>query len=169
MSERYIYRSGIGYDVHKVIPAESEDNTILLGGVYIKHNKSVVAHSDGDVLLHAVMDAILGACALNDIGYYFPPSNDKYKDTNSGDLLKEVMSLITDKGFELINVDSVIMCESPKILPHRDSMRQNIAELVGLPIGRIGVKATTTEKLGFIGREEGIAVQAVSTVKEYYK
>jgi len=163
-----IFRSGIGFDVHKVEPTTDLNNSIVLGGVRIKHNKKLIAHSDGDVLIHAVMDAILGACALNDIGYYFPPSDDKYKNANSMQLLSEVVTLVTSKNFMLINIDSVIMCERPKILPHRDKMRENLAKVLGLDISRIGVKATTTEKLGFIGRDEGIAVQAVATVKESF-
>ena len=168
MTTNYIFRTGIGFDVHKVEPTENINNVIVLGGVRIKHDKKIIAHSDGDVLIHAVMDAILGAAALNDIGYYFPPSDDKYKDADSMQLLSEVVKLVTDKNFELINIDSVIMCERPKILPHRDAMRQNLADVLGLDIDRVGVKATTTEKLGFVGRGEGIAVQAVATIKESF-
>jgi 2-C-methyl-D-erythritol 2,4-cyclodiphosphate synthase len=166
MNIPYIFRTGIGFDVHKVEATDNPENFIVMGGAKIKHDKIVIAHSDGDVLIHAIMDAILGACALNDIGYYFPPTDDKFKNADSMMLLREVVKLITEKGFKLINLDSVIMCERPKILPYRDLIRENIAKVVGLDITRIGVKATTTEKLGFVGRGEGIAAQASATVME---
>lgn len=167
MNQSYIFRTGIGFDVHKVEDTDNPENFIVMGGAKIKHNKIVIAHSDGDVLIHAVMDAILGACAFNDIGYYFPPTDNKYKDADSMVMLREVVNLVTNKGFKLINIDSVIMCERPKILPYRDVIRENIAKVVDLDVSRIGVKATTTEKLGFVGRSEGIAVQATATVMEY--
>jgi 2-C-methyl-D-erythritol 4-phosphate cytidylyltransferase/2-C-methyl-D-erythritol 2,4-cyclodiphosphate synthase len=162
-----IFRSGTGYDVHRFIEALENKGHIILGGVSIEHYQNILAHSDGDVLIHALIDAILGACALNDIGYYFPPSDNKFKDYDSSLLLKYVLELIAQQGFELINIDAIIICERPKITPYRDEIRANLAKITGLDIKRVGVKATTTEKLGFIGREEGIAVQAVATVREY--
>ena len=166
MDRECIYRTGTGYDVHRVEATENLENFIVLGGVKIASKKAIIAHSDGDVLIHAIIDAILGACALNDIGYYFPPSDDQYKDADSGSFLKKVMNIINEHGFELINIDATIICERPKILPHRDNIRMSLAEMIGLDVRRVGVKATTTEKLGFTGRDEGIAVQAVATVRE---
>ena len=165
MSKEYIYRTGTGFDVHKFSEVQ-EDGFITLGGVKIAHNHSIIAHSDGDVLIHAIIDAILGACALNDIGYYFPPTDEKYKNADSSFFLKEIIILCRNEGFEIINIDATIICERPKILKHRDLIRGNLALVTGLDIRRVGVKATTTEKLGYLGRGEGIAVQAVATVRE---
>jgi 2-C-methyl-D-erythritol 4-phosphate cytidylyltransferase/2-C-methyl-D-erythritol 2,4-cyclodiphosphate synthase len=165
MSPEYIYRAGTGFDVHS-FAKEQEHSFIVLGGVKIPHNQKIIAHSDGDVLIHAIIDAILGACALNDIGYYFPPTNEKYRDANSGFFLQEIVDLCKKEGFEIINIDATIICERPKILAYRDDIRKSLSLLMDLDIGRIGIKATTTEKLGFTGRSEGIAVQAIANVRE---
>jgi len=149
-------RIGHGHDVH----AFTEGDHITLGGVKIPHTKAFKAHSDGDVLLHAICDALLGSLALGDIGKHFPDSDSEYQNIDSRILLKRVYSLIRRKGFILQNLDSVIMAESPKLAAHIDNMREYIADDLGVEVDRIGVKATTTEALGFVGREEGIAANA---------
>ena len=150
-------RIGHGYDVHSFMVGDH----IILGGVRISHDKAFKAHSDGDVLLHAVCDAILGAASLGDIGRHFPDTDAKYKDANSRDLLRQVMQLIKQQGYEVGNLDATIIAQAPKMAPHIDSMRANLAEDLGVDLNQVNVKATTTEKLGFAGREEGIAVHAV--------
>lgn len=150
------FRIGYGHDVHEF---EAGDY-ITLGGVKIPHTQSFKAHSDGDVLLHAACDALLGALALGDIGKHFPDTDSQYQGINSRILLKHVYDLICSKGFKLQNLDSVIMAESPKLASHIDKMRAHIAEDLGVDIDRIGIKATTTEGLGFVGRKEGIAASA---------
>ena len=150
-------RIGHGYDVHSFMVGDH----IILGGVRISHDKAFKAHSDGDVLLHAVCDAILGAASLGDIGRHFPNTDAKYKDANSRDLLRQVMQLIKQQGYEVGNLDATIIAQAPKMAPHIDSMRANLAEDLGVDLNQVNVKATTTEKLGFAGREEGIAVHAV--------
>lgn len=150
------FRIGHGHDVH----AFTEGDYITLGGVKIPHTNAFEAHSDGDVLLHAICDALLGALALGDIGKHFPDNDDEYQGIDSRILLKHVYSLICGKGFILQNLDSVIMAESPKLAAHIDKMRAYIAEDLGVRIDQIGIKATTTESLGFVGRKEGIAASA---------
>ena len=147
-------RIGCGYDVH----AFGEGDHIMLGGVKIPHHKGFIAHSDGDVLIHALCDALLGALALGDIGKHFPDTSNEYKDIDSRNLLKHVYGLIKDKGYRLQNLDSVICAELPKMSPHIDNMREIIAGDLELTIDRVGVKATTTETLGFVGMQQGIAV-----------
>ena len=150
-------RIGIGYDVHKLV----EGRKLIIGGVEIPHEKGLLGHSDADVLLHTISDAILGALALGDIGKFFPDTDDKYKGANSLELLKEVGCMISKKGYIVGNIDSIIMAQAPKMAPHIDEMRKNIADALGIDISQVGVKATTTENLGFEGRKEGISSQAV--------
>lgn len=149
-------RIGSGYDVH----AFEEGDSIILGGVNIPHNQGLKAHSDGDVLLHAICDALLGALALGDIGHHFPDTDSEWAGANSRTLLRAVHNLVREKGFRVQNVDSTIIAQTPKMAPHIDSMRECIAEDLSLSVDRVSVKATTTEKLGFTGRKEGIACQA---------
>jgi 2-C-methyl-D-erythritol 2,4-cyclodiphosphate synthase len=151
-------RIGHGYDVHRF----GEGGFITLGGVRISHHAGLVAHSDGDVLLHALSDALLGAAALGDIGKHFPDTDPRFKGADSRVLLRQVMALVRGKGWAVGNVDATIVAQAPKMAPHIDSMRGIIAEDLGVAIDQVNVKATTTEKLGFTGREEGIAVHAVA-------
>ena len=153
-------RMGIGYDVHRLV----EDRKLILGGVDIPHKKGLSGHSDADVLVHAIMDAMLGACALGDIGKHFPDTDGQYKNISSLYLLEKVKQLITDQGYCINNIDSVIMAQKPKLASYIEKMQDNIASILEIDKSDIGIKATTTEGLGFVGREEGIAVQAVATV-----
>lgn len=150
-------RIGSGFDVH----AFGEGDYVMLGGVRIPHEKGLIAHSDGDVALHALCDAILGALAMGDIGKHFPPSDETWRDANSRDLLRHCISLATGRGLVLGNADVTIICERPKISAYGEQMQKNIAEDCQVGVDQISVKATTTEKLGFTGRGEGIAAQAV--------
>lgn len=150
-------RIGIGYDVHKLV----EGRKLIIGGVEIPHEKGLLGHSDADVLLHTISDAILGALALGDIGKFFPDTDEKYKGADSIELLKEVGCMISKKGYIVGNIDSIIMAQAPKMAPHIDEMRKNIANALGIDVSQVGVKATTTENLGFEGRKEGISSQAV--------
>lgn len=154
-------RIGHGYDVH----AFCEGSFITLCGVKIPHNKSFRAHSDGDVALHALTDALLGAVALGDIGRHFPDSDDAYLDIDSRILLREVIRLLEEKNFVCNNVDITIIAQAPKMAPHVESMRRIVAEDLAIELDRVNIKATTSEGLGFTGREEGIAAAAVVTVK----
>ncbi|MBO3274668.1 2-C-methyl-D-erythritol 2,4-cyclodiphosphate synthase [Pseudomonas schmalbachii] len=151
-------RIGHGYDVHRF----GDGDFITLGGVRIPHKFGLVAHSDGDVLLHALADALLGACALGDIGKHFPDTDPQFKGADSRALLRHVVSLVQSKGWKVGNIDSTIVAQAPKMAPHIESMRANIAADLQVELDRVNVKATTTEKLGFTGREEGIAVHAVA-------
>ncbi len=153
-------RIGHGYDVH----ALAEGLRLVLCGVEIEHTKGCVAHSDGDVAIHAICDALLGALALGDIGKLFPDSDAKYKGIDSTLLLKEVVALVRSKGYEVGNVDCTIAMQRPKLRPHIDTMRERLAEVIGIDVERISVKATTTERLGFEGREEGVSTTAVVLV-----
>lgn len=150
-------RIGQGFDVH----AFSEGDHVMLGGVAIPHSQGLKAHSDGDVALHALSDALLGALALGDIGHYFPDTDPQWKGADSGKLLAAIYQDVTTAGWQLGNADLTVICQAPKLAPHINAMRQRIADLLGCGVGQISVKATTTEKLGFTGRKEGIAVQAV--------
>ena len=152
---------GIGFDAHRF----EAGRPLVLGGVTIPHKAGLGGHSDADVLLHAIADAVLGALALGDIGKYFPPSNADYKDMSSLLILKKAVVLATGKGYAVINVDSVVIAEEPKIAPYADEMRAKIAEVVGAPVENVSVKGTTTEGMGFAGRGEGIAAQAVVTLE----
>lgn len=158
-------RIGIGYDVHKL----SEGYKLILGGVLIPHNKGLVAHSDGDCLIHAIIDSLLGAAGLYDIGTYFPDTDPKYKNISSISLLSETYKLLVSNNYEISNIDSVIICEQPKIKPHIDNMKNNISKVLNIPVSHIGIKATTEEGLGFTGKKEGIACQAVSLIKQTFK
>jgi 2-C-methyl-D-erythritol 2,4-cyclodiphosphate synthase len=150
-------RIGHGYDVHRFC----EGDSVTLGGVNIPHTKALLAHSDGDVLLHALCDALLGACALGDIGQHFPDSDAQYADADSRDLLRSVYALVQKAGFKLVNADVTVIAQVPKLSPHSHLMRANIAEDLSVALNQINVKATTTETLGFTGRKEGIASHAV--------
>ena len=154
-------RIGHGYDVH----ALADGLRLVLGGVEIEHTKGCVAHSDGDVAIHAICDAMLGALALGDIGKLFPDSDQRYKGIDSKLLLKEVVRVVRDKGYEVGNLDCTIAMQRPKLRPHIDTMRQRLAEVIGIDMDRVSVKATTTEHLGFEGREEGVSTTAVVLLK----
>jgi len=152
-----MYRTGIGFDVHALVA----DRPLIIGGVDIPHPKGLRGHSDADVLVHAVMDAILGALALGDIGQHFPDTDSKYHEAYSLELLSLVQGLATEKGFACVNIDSIIMAEKPKMNPHILEMRTNLAAVLKIKTDQVSIKATTTERLGLIGREEGIAAQAI--------
>lgn len=151
------FRVGHGYDVHKLV----EDRKLIIGGVEIPHYKGLLGHSDADVLAHAICDALLGAAALGDIGKHFPDNDDRYKDIDSLVLLEKVCELIRNKGYEISNVDSTLLAQAPKLRPYIDEMRSKLAKAMKLDIDELSVKATTEERLGFTGREEGIAAHAV--------
>ena len=151
-------RIGHGYDVHRFGPGDK----LILGGVSIPYEHSFVAHSDGDVLIHALIDALLGAVALGDIGQHFPDTDAKWKGANSRQLLLSVVAMIREKGYKLGNADITIVAQQPKMLPHLDKMRLNLSADIGCNIDQINIKATTTEELGFAGRKEGIACHAVA-------
>lgn len=155
-------RVGQGYDVHRF----NDGDHIILGGVTIPYEKGLEAHSDGDVVLHALADAILGAAALGDIGKHFPDTDPEFKGADSRVLLRHVYKIVQAKGYKLINADVTIIAQAPKMLPHVPDMRANIAADLVVDIDFINVKATTTEKLGFEGRKEGIAVQAVVLIEK---
>lgn len=150
--ERVMIRIGNGYDVHKLV----EGRKLVLGGVEIPHIKGVLGHSDGDVLIHAVMDAILGALALGDIGQHFPDTDMKYEGIDSKILLKKVTELMKDKGYKIVNLDSIIVAQKPKLKDYLGNMRKVMADILETEVENISVKATTEEKLGFTGNEEGI-------------
>jgi 2-C-methyl-D-erythritol 2,4-cyclodiphosphate synthase len=150
-------RIGTGFDVH----AFCEGSYLVLGGIKIPFKQGFAAHSDGDVLIHAMCDALLGALALGDIGQHFPPNDEKWKDCDSSVFLKHVLDLIKLQDYQVNNIDSTIICEQPKMQPHIMAIRENLAVIMNLKINQVSVKATTTEKLGFCGRQEGIAVQSV--------
>lgn len=153
-------RTGIGYDVHRFI----EGRPLVLGGVTIDHPLGLDGHSDADVLLHAIADAVLGAAALGDIGQHFPPGDSEWKDADSRDLLRASVAKVEAAGWRLINLDATVIAEAPKVGPHSAAMRLEIREVTGLPIDAINVKATTNEGMGFVGRSEGIAALAVATL-----
>jgi 2-C-methyl-D-erythritol 2,4-cyclodiphosphate synthase len=154
-------RIGTGFDVHRL----AEGRKLVIGGVEIAHDKGLLGHSDADVLLHAICDALLGAAALGDIGKHFPDSNPRYKDIDSRKLLRQVRDLLRDRGRRVLNVDATIIAEAPRMAPHIPLMVANIADDLGLEPHYVNVKATTTEGLGYIGRGEGIAAQAVCLVE----
>lgn len=153
-------RTGLGFDVH----AFAEDRKLVLGGVEIPHVRGLLGHSDADVLAHAISDALLGAVRGGDIGKLFPDTDPAYKDADSLKLLASVAEFVRSEGFEILDVDSVIAAQAPKLSPYRDAMRENLARAIEVPIDSVGVKATTTEWLGFEGREEGISARAVCLV-----
>lgn len=160
MTDLPAMRTGMGFDVHRLVEGEE----LWLGGIRIEHEKGLAGHSDADVALHAVVDALLGAIGDGDIGSHFPPSDPQWKGASSDRFLAHAAKLVGLAGYRIGNVDLTIICEAPKIGPHREAMRSRIAELIGVDIGTISVKATTTERLGFTGRGEGIAAQAIATV-----
>ena len=153
-------RVGIGYDVHQLAP----DRALVLGGVTIPFELGLLGHSDADVALHAIMDALLGAAALGDIGQHFPPSDEAYRGADSGALLARVRALLLERGWRPVNVDCTIVAERPKLAPHTAEMRAAIGAALGLTVDAVSVKATTNERIGFIGREEGIAAMAVAMI-----
>ena len=155
-------RSGIGYDVH----AFAIDEILVLGGVQIEHDRGLVGHSDGDALIHAVIDSILGAAGLGDIGTHFPSDAPHLEGTASTTLLKKVKEKVEFAGYETIFVDATIIAQNPRMTPYISSMKKNLSRLIGIDSESINIKATTTDRLGFIGREEGIACLAISTLEE---
>ena len=155
-------RIGHGFDVH----AFGEGDNIMIGGVTIPYQRSLIAHSDGDVLIHALIDSLLGALALGDIGHHFPDTDSKYKDCNSRDFLREVATLVRNQAYQLTNTDITIVAEAPKMAPHLEAMRNNLAEDLDCAVNQINIKATTTEQLGFTGRGEGIACHAVTLLEK---
>ena len=156
-----MYRIGFGYDVHALVP----DRELWLGGIKIPHTLGLLGHSDADVLIHAICDAMLGAANLKDIGYHFPDTSSNFKNIDSKILLKECDRLIKEKGYTISNIDSTICAQKPKLKDYIDPMRECLAQVLELDPDRVSVKATTTEKLGFVGKEEGIAAQAVVLLK----
>lgn len=150
-------RVGHGYDVHRLVP----DRKLILGGVDIPYEKGLLGHSDADVLTHAVMDALLGAAALGDIGQMFPDSDPKYAGADSLALLREVVRAVEEAGYRVGNLDATVLAQAPKLAPHREQMRRNLAQAMGVDLSRVSVKATTEEGLGFTGSGEGIAAHAV--------
>lgn len=155
-------RVGIGYDVHKL----TDNRKLILGGVNIPHSHGLLGHSDADVLLHAIMDALLGACALGDIGKHFPDTSDEFRGISSIELLKRVGGILKKNNYLINNIDSIIVAQAPKIAPYIDDMRGNISTALGIDKDTVSVKATTTEQLGFEGRKEGISAHAIVTVKK---
>lgn len=153
-------RIGHGLDVHALVAGRK----CMIGGVDIPHDKGLDGHSDADVLLHAICDALLGAAALGDIGKHFPPSDMRYQGVDSRQLLRHVISLLSDKGFRVGNIDATVICEAPKLSSYTAAMCANIAQDCGVAISQVNIKATTTEKLGFTGRGEGIAAEAVCII-----
>jgi 2-C-methyl-D-erythritol 2,4-cyclodiphosphate synthase len=150
-------RIGTGFDVH----AFCEGSYLVLGGIEIPFKQGFTAHSDGDVLIHAMCDALLGALALGDIGQHFPPNDSQWENCKSEVFLKHILGLIKNEGYQINNIDSTIICEQPKMQPHIMAIRENLANIMDIDINQVSVKATTTEKLGFCGRGEGVAVQSV--------
>lgn len=155
-------RIGLGFDVHKLVP----ERELILGGVHIPHTLGLLGHSDADVLCHAVADALLGAARAGDIGKLFPDTDPAYAGADSLKLLAEVARVVQELGFDIVDIDCVIAAQAPKLSPHRDDMRENIAAACGIDVENVGIKATTTERLGFEGREEGISAQAVALIQK---
>lgn len=155
-------RIGIGYDVHQLVP----DRKLWLGGVEVPHTLGLLGHSDADVLIHAICDALLGAAALGDIGKHFPDKDPQYKDIDSKILLRRCGELLSAEGYRIENIDSIVVAQRPKVGPYIPQMRQTMADILGLEAGQVSVKATTTERLGFEGREEGISAQAVALINK---
>lgn len=158
-------RLGMGYDVHRL----AEDRKLIIGGVEIPYEKGLLGHSDADVLLHAIMDALLGAAALGDIGKHFPDTDPKFKGADSRVLLREVGKMLEENNFLIENIDATIIAQAPKMRPHIDNMRQNIADDLGIDISQINVKATTEEGLGFTGSGEGISSQAICSLSSFFE
>lgn len=152
------FRIGQGYDCHALVAGRD----LIIGGVEIVHDKGLMGHSDADVLLHAIIDALLGAAGLGDIGSQFPDTDDRYRGIDSRKLLRKTLELVSESGFAVGNIDATVIAQRPKLAPYIDQMKYHIAEDLGIAASQIGIKAKTNEKLGFLGREEGIAVQAVA-------
>ncbi|HMX45136.1 MAG TPA: 2-C-methyl-D-erythritol 2,4-cyclodiphosphate synthase [Candidatus Obscuribacter sp.] len=155
-------RIGQGYDIHRLV----EGRPLVIGGLTLEYDRGPLGHSDGDALLHAVTDAILGACALGDIGRHFPPSDKRFKDADSKVLLKQAKQMVLEAGFTVINIDSTVILEKPRLAPHIEGMRRNLAELLDLDLDSISVKAKTNEGLGPVGEGQAIAAQAVALVEK---
>ncbi len=155
-------RTGIGYDVHQL----SEDRKLVIAGITIPSEKGSVGHSDGDALSHAIIDAVLGAASLGDLGDYFPSEDDKWKGANSLDLLSESIALVTSEGYTINNIDSVVIIQKPKLKKHILQIRENLVKAIGIPIENISVKATTVDQLGAIGAGDGWASQAIATISK---
>lgn len=153
-------RTGIGYDVHRF----AEGRKLVLGGIEIPHDLGLDGHSDADVLLHAIADALLGAAALGDIGIHFPPSDDRFRGIDSRQILKHAVTLLATHGWTIVNIDATIIAEAPKVMPYSDQIRAAIAAISGLPVGAVSIKATTNEGMGFVGRREGIAALATAMI-----
>ncbi len=153
-------QTGLGYDCHRF----AEGRRLVLGGVEIEHERGLLGHSDADVLTHAIIDALLGAAALGDIGQHFPDTDERYRDADSIDLLRTTVELLREAGFEVRHVDATVMLERPKLVPARDRIRERLAEALGMPVDHVSVKATRGEGMGFVGREEGAAALAIATV-----
>lgn len=156
------YRVGLGYDVHSL----AEGKTLWLGGILVPHHKGLIAHSDGDVLLHAICDALLGAAKLRDIGYHFADTSDEFKNIDSKILLSRTYRLVTDKGYKLVNLDATISAQRPRLKAYIPEMEQAIATVLQVDTEAVNIKATTTEHLGFEGREEGISAQAIVLIEK---
>jgi len=161
LSARFVSRTGFGFDVHVF----AGDGPVMLGGIRIPHDRGLAGHSDADVVLHSITDALLGAAGLGDIGQHFPPSDPQWKGADSRIFLSRAAELVRRAGGIIDFVDCTVICEAPKIGPYRDAMRSNVAEILGLPPTRVSIKATTTERLGFTGRREGVAAQAAATIR----
>ena len=161
LAARMVSRTGMGFDVHAFAPGQS----IWLGGIEIAHERALKGHSDADVLLHAITDALLGAIGAGDIGEHFPPSDPRWRGAASAAFVEHARALIEGRGGRIDHVDVTVICEKPRLGPHKDAMRRNIADMLKLPVARVSVKATTTEGLGFTGRGEGIAAQALASVR----
>ncbi|MCH7488090.1 MAG: 2-C-methyl-D-erythritol 2,4-cyclodiphosphate synthase [Chloroflexi bacterium] len=151
-------RNGIGYDIHPLV----QGRPLVLGGVAIPHSAGLAGDSDGDVLCHALIDALLGAAALGDIGKHFPPGDERYRDARSLDLLREAVALVANAGYAIVNVDATVIAESPRLLPHIDDIRASVAGALAIDAGSVSVKATTADGLGALGRGEGIAALAIA-------
>jgi 2-C-methyl-D-erythritol 4-phosphate cytidylyltransferase/2-C-methyl-D-erythritol 2,4-cyclodiphosphate synthase len=167
LDQKFENKVGIGFDVHRfenIIEKQGIKNFITIGGVEIEFDKKIIAHSDGDVLIHALMDAILGAIAKGDIGQHFPPNDEKWRNADSRQMLKIISDLAKEEGAKIVNIDLIIMAEAPKILPHKEKMIKVLAKILAVNENKINIKATTTEKLGFLGRGEGIAAQAIVSI-----
>ena len=156
------YRIGHGYDVHKL----EEGKKFIIGGIEINHSKGAIGHSDADVVIHVICDALLGAMSLGDIGSHFPDNDNKYKGIDSKILLRDVISIMKEKKYDIVNIDVTILLQKPKLRDHIDKMRKTIAEVTDTEVASISVKATTTEGLGFVGREEGVAAHCVCLLKK---
>ena len=154
-------RTGLGYDCHRF----AEDRRLVLGGVVVPHERGLLGHSDADVLTHAIIDALLGAATLGDIGQHFPDTDERFRDADSLGLLRAAVSLLTERGFTIVNVDATVVIERPKLAPLREEIRARLAEALGVGVDGVSVKATRGEGMGFVGREEGAAALAVATIE----